>query len=434
MKQPIFILILLITLTFFLYSIARIIRLFKFTQSDFPIRNHKQRVLNTLKTAFGQKKIFRYPLVGFMHAIVFWGFLIITIGSLEMVIDGITNQTRSFSFLVRIYPIITAGGEIFASVIILFSLAFIIRRSIINIRRFKGKELTLKSKWDAAVALIFIIFLMVSLLGTNIFYLIHTLQHQESISGYYPISQSLALFFNHLSSEAIYFWHELSWWSHILLIFIFANILPYSKHFHILVSIPNVYLSRPNPIGQLQIMEDVKREVELMYQTTLPQAEDTESPRRFGVQDAKDTTWKNYLDSLACTECGRCTESCPANITGKKLSPRKLFIDLRACMKTHDYHLRRKEANNSLTLLRGYISEEELWACTTCNACIEECPVNINHINLIINMRRFLVMEEGAAPAPINFMFSAIENNGAPWQLPAEDRINWTKNLYLNEA
>jgi heterodisulfide reductase subunit C len=230
--------------------------------------------------------------------------------------------------------------------------------------------------------------------------------------------------------------YQIFWWTHILLIFLFANILPYSKHFHVFMSIPNVFLSRLGPLGKMTNMDNVMKEVQGMLDPkVVPPAPETEVPiGRFGIKDIEDVTWKNYLDSLACTECGRCTSVCPANITGKRLSPRKIMMDVRARMKEKGPGLIRSGDlfNDNKALLRDYIQEEELWACTTCNACAQECPININQPAIILDMRRYLVMEEGSAPTPIKSMLSYIENNGAPWQYSPEDRLLWAKDLTIN--
>jgi heterodisulfide reductase subunit C len=229
--------------------------------------------------------------------------------------------------------------------------------------------------------------------------------------------------------------YESAWWAHILLIFFFANYLPYSKHFHVFMSVPNVFLSRLEPLGKLPNMDNVTREVKLMMDpSTAFAAAPAGTPiERFGVKDAEDASWKNYFDSLSCTECGRCTSVCPANITGKKLSPRKIMMDLRARMKEKGPLMVKngRDFSDSRSLLRDFVSEEELWACTTCNACAKECPININHPTLIVDMRRYLVMEEASAPGELKAVFNNIENNGAPWQYSAEDRLNWAKDLEM---
>ncbi|MBI5008961.1 MAG: (Fe-S)-binding protein, partial [Bacteroidia bacterium] len=225
------------------------------------------------------------------------------------------------------------------------------------------------------------------------------------------------------------------WWTHILLIFFFANYLPYSKHFHVFMSVPNVFLSRLEPLGKLPNMDNVTREVKLMMDpsTAFSAAPEGTPVERFGVKDAEDASWKNYFDSLSCTECGRCTSVCPANITGKKLSPRKIMMDLRARMKEKGPLMVKngRDFSDNRSLLRDFISEEELWACTTCNACAKECPININHPTLIVDMRRYLVMEEASAPGELKAVFNNIENNGAPWQYSADDRLNWAKDLEI---
>jgi heterodisulfide reductase subunit C len=256
------------------------------------------------------------------------------------------------------------------------------------------------------------------------------------IKGIYPVASILVTFFDGMSAENLKILFEASWWTHILLIFFFANYLPYSKHFHVFMSVPNVFLSRLDPLGKLPNMDNVTREVKLMMDpaTAFAAAPEGTPVERFGVKDAEDASWKNYFDSLSCTECGRCTSVCPANLTGKKLSPRKIMMDLRARMKEKGPLMVKngRDFSDSRSLLRGFISEEELWACTTCNACAKECPININHPTLIIDMRRYLVMEEASAPGELKAVFNNIENNGAPWQYSAEDRLNWARDLEIN--
>ncbi len=427
-KQLVFLLVLLITLGVFAWTIRRIDAFFKLTQPAFRLGDFGKRIALTLKVAIGQSKIFRWPFTGLLHALVFWGFMVITIGSIEMVIDGLTGTERVLAVLGPVYDVIIGSGDIFAAIILISIVVFLVRRLFFSISRFKGEEIKKISKVDANIALTMILLLMASLLGMNIGYVA---EHAGDLRGVYPVSQKLAdVITAGMSPKAVHIFHEVNWWAHILLIFIFANILPYSKHFHVFTSVPNVFLSRLEPLGYLPNMENVMNEVKLMMN---PSAATTEAPpvSRFGVKDAEDASWKNYFDSLACTECGRCTAVCPANITGKKLSPRKIFVDLRARMKEKGPGLIKngKEYSDNKSLIRDYIAEEELWACTTCNACAQECPININHPTLIVDMRRYLVMEEAAAPAELNMMFTNIENNGAPWQRSQEDRLEWAEEL-----
>jgi heterodisulfide reductase subunit C/nitrate reductase gamma subunit len=425
----------LITLGIFAFTILRLISYFKFTKANFPIRDFGKRIIVMLDVAIGQTKIFRRPVIGFFHAMVFWGFCVILFGSIEMIIDGLFGVEKSLKVLGGLHNVIMASGDIFALIVAISIMIFLVRRLFMHISRFEGIEMKKVSHQDANIALSMILLLMLSLLGMNASYV--QLQHtaNETIYGIYPIGVILTSIFNGLSVNGLKLAYEFFWWSHILLIFIFANILPYSKHFHVFLSVPNTFLTRLEPLGKLTNMDDITHEVKLMLD---PNATfDTpvvEAPiSRFGVKDVEDVSWKNYFDSLSCTECGRCTSVCPANITGKKLSPRKIFMDLRARMKEKGPGLVKNgsDFNDNKSYLRDYVSTEELWACTTCNACAQECPVNINHPTLIVDMRRFLVMEESSAPAGIKTMFSNIENNGAPWQYSADDRMAWADNLEI---
>ncbi len=439
-KQIVFLIALLATLSVFAYTMRRLAGFFRVTRSGFPVKQIGRRIGVMLEVAIGQTKIFRRPVMGLLHALVFWGFCVILIGSVEMVIDGLTGSERALSFLGVVYSIIMASGDVFALIIAVAILVFLFRRLFLNVKRFSGIEMKHISHLDANVALTLILLLMISLLGMNTFYIRDAMYAGHELKGVYPVSQLLASWFSTgaRTSELLY---HLNWWVHILLIFIFANYLPYSKHFHVFMSVPNVFLSRLEPLGKLDTMENITREVKIMMDPdqafTAPQEGNGEGegePERFGILDVEDVSWKNYLDSLACTECGRCTSVCPANLTGKRLSPRKIIMDVRARMKEKGPGLVKngREFSDNKSLIRDYISEEELWACTLCNACAQECPININHPGLIVGMRRYLVMEESSAPGELNSIFSNIENNGAPWQFSQEDRMLWSEGITMN--
>ncbi len=437
MKQILFAVALLLTLGIFAFTVHRIIGFFSFTRKTFPVKDLGRRFGIMMNVAFGQSKIFRRPVIGFFHALVFWGFCVILIGSIEMVIDGLAGTERALQVLGAVYEVITASGDIFALLVAISIIIFLSRRIFFRIKRFEGIEMTAATHTDANVALTMILLLMLSLLGMNTFYFERQMVTGSPIHGAFPVSSLLAPIISGLTPSALNALHEICWWTHILLIFIFANMLPYSKHFHVFLSVPNVFLSRLDPLGKLPNMDSITREVKLMLYPDAPAmaAEPvTEAPvERFGVKDVEDVSWKNYFDSLSCTQCGRCTSVCPANITGKRLSPRKIIMDVRARMKEKGPGMVKngREYADHKSLLRDFITEEELWACTTCNACAQECPININHPTLIVDMRRYLVMEEASAPGEIKAVFSNIENNGAPWQFSPEDRLLWARDLEI---
>ena len=437
-KQILFAVSLLITVGVFAYTTRKIIALFKLTKPAFAVSDFGKRIATTLKVAVGQTKIMRRPVIGFMHALVWWGFLIIIVGSIEMVIDGLVGTERVLGFLGIIYDIIFASGDVFAFLIAILIVAFLFRRIAMNVKRFSGVEMKHKSHIDANIALTIILFLMVTLLGMNTFYMIDASLAGHEIVGVYPISKIIAGWFSGISGDAAHLLHEINWWGHILGIFFFANYLPYSKHFHVFMSVPNVFLSNLNPLGKMTNMESITKEVKLMMDPEAAFAEPVEGEdeiiERFGVKDIEDVTWKNYMDSLACTQCGRCTSVCPANLTGKLLSPRKIVMNVRERMKEKGPEMIKngKDWSDNKALLGDYITAEELWACTTCNACAQECPINISPVAIILDMRRYIVMEESAAPGELNSIFSNIENNGAPWQFSQDDRMLWVDGLEMN--
>jgi ferredoxin/nitrate reductase gamma subunit len=435
-KQYIFAFALLVALGGFTFTVIRIVNFFNLTRPAFPVRNWSKRFSIMLGIAFGQTRILRKPVMGPLHALVFWGFCVILFGSVEMVIDGLSGMEHSLKALGGLYNVITASGDIFALIVGIAIIVFLVRRFFLHIKRFEGIEMKAISHMDAKIALLMILYLMISLQGMNMANLGLQKLNPENASGVYPASRMLVHFFPAVSLTGMRILYEFFWWSHILMIFVFANVLPYSKHFHVFMSVPNVFLSRLEPLGKLPTMDHVTREVRHMLDpsvalaVTLPDA----PVERFGIRDAEDLSWKNYLDSLACTECGRCTSVCPANLTGKRLSPRKIMMDARARMKQKGPGLVKngRSYTDQKSLIRDLVTEEELWACTTCNACARECPISINQPILIIDMRRYLVMEEGSAPGLINTMFSNIENNGAPWQYSQDDRLLWVKDLEIN--
>ena len=437
LKQILFSLSLLLTLGIFAWSVRKYYLRFKLTKA-LPIGDWGKRLSIMLKVAIGQEKILRKPVIGLIHALVFWGFIVITIGSIEMVIDGLSGSERVLGVLGGFYSIIVGSGDIMALFIAIAMFVFLYRRIIMKVKRFDGREMQHKSHVDANIALTIILLLMVSLLGMNTFYIADKQTANEAIVGVYPVSYFFANLLNGMDIHQIHIWHEFNWWAHILLIFFFANYLPYSKHFHVYSSVPNVFLSRLEPLGQLYNMPNITKEVKLMMDPNAAFADPPEDEEgeieRFGVKDIEDVNWKNYLDSLACTQCGRCTSVCPANITGKSLSPRKIVMNVRSRMEEKSPGLIKqgKEFEDDKSLNGNWISAEELWACTTCNACAQECPVNINQPSIIVDLRRYLVMEQSAAPAELNNVFQNIENNGAPWQYSQDDRMNWAEELYIN--
>ena len=417
-SQVIFILTLIITIAFFSYSVTKYIKLFKLTQK-YSIKNWGKRFLILLKIAIGQTKIFRFPFAGLFHAIVFWGFIVILFSSIEMVIDGVTGSHKSLKFFGIFYDILMGFGDIFAYLIIIAVVVFSIRRISKAVKRFEGYEMKPINHFDAILALTLILLLMISLIGINI--------NEATIynSNIYPISSPIAKYLDFCPCQCK-LWYKIFWWSHIELIFLFANILPYSKHFHVFLSLPNVFLSRLEPLGKLNTLKSITQEVKTMLNLDVNYQPQNNISIKFGIKDAEDVTWKTYLDSLTCTQCGRCTYVCPASQSGRKLSPRKLIMDLRTRMYEKGLKLyKNRNYTDNKSYLYDYISLEEIWACTLCNACAQECPVNIYHPQIIIDLRRYLVMEEGKAKGGLQSMFSNIENNGAPWKYSPLDRINW---------
>ena len=425
LSRIIFTIILIISILFFSYNLWKIVRNIRLGKSENRFDNPLKRLKILLKIAFGQTKLFARPASGILHALVYWGFLVITIGTLEMMIDGVFGLERSFGILGNFYNVAIASGEIMAILVLLSCFLFLIRRVFLNVKRFSGKEMKKSSSIDAIIALIIISLLMISLLTMNIGYIGI---HSNDLVGYYPVSKILLPFFANFN---LHLFHDISWWAHILLVLIFLNELPYSKHFHVVMSIPNVYFSNIKNLGEINNMSSVTKEVKLMMDPNIDPYSENQSTNEvnstFGAKDVTDLNWVQLMNSYSCTECGRCTSECPANQTGKLLSPRKIMMDTRNRLKEVGKNIDKygKDYKDGKSLLKDYISKEELWACTTCNACTQACPLNIDPLSIIIDLRRQLVMEESAAPQELNMMFNNIENNGAPWQFSQNDRLNW---------
>lgn len=419
----------------FIKNCKKILRNIRLGQAVDRTDNAKERWKNMAMIAFGQSKMVRRPIAGLLHVIVYVGFIIINIELLEIIIDGLFGTHRIFGVLGGFYNFLIASFEILAFLVLAAVLVFWTRRNVMNIKRFVSSDLKKWPKNDANYILYFEVVLMGLFLTMNAADY-HLQQLPEVPSGYvvagsYPISSFIAPLFEGLSIGTVIFIERTAWWLHILGILVFLNYLYFSKHLHILLAFPNTYFGNLNPQGQFNNLASVTNEVKLMLD---PNADPFAAPAsdappaKFGASDVMDLDQVQLLNAYTCTECGRCTSVCPANQTGKKLSPRKIMMDTRDRLEEVGKIL---DANNGQfvsdgkSLLNDYITTEELWACTSCNACVEECPVSISPLSIIMDMRRYLVMEQSAAPMSLNSMMTNIENNGAPWQYSQMDRANW---------
>lgn len=394
--------------------------------------NKKLRWKTMIKVALGQSKMTSRPIAGFFHILIYVGFVIINIEVIEIVIDGIFGTHRVLSFMGSFYSFLIASFEILAFLVLLACVVFFVRRNFMNIKRFMSSEMKGWPKTDANLILVFEVLLMFAFLLMNAadkqLFLLNTTYYQVDFTN--PVSQFLIPLIDAMSVENLILIERACWWFHILGIFAFLNYLVVSKHLHILLAFPNTYYSNLNSLGKLSNMNSVTEEVKKMMDPNLdPYADNgSEVPERFGVKDVMDLNRIQLMNAYSCTECGRCTSECPANQTGKLLSPRKIMMDVRDRIEEVGKNI---DSNNNefkddnKSLLNDYISKEEIWACTSCNACTQTCPINIDPLSIIIDLRRYLVMEESSAPMEINNIFNNIENNGAPWQFSINDKLNW---------
>lgn len=408
--------------------------------------DHPQERLKIMAlVAFGQKKMFAKPLVAFMHLVIYLGFIIINIEVLEIILDGILGTHRLFApYVSGVYPFLINTFEVLALGVLLVCVAFLARRYPLKVARFQPERHREMGRWprtDASIILVTEIVLMLAFLTWNASDTVLRLRGDGlyQVAGLQPfiVSQWFMPLFEGWSTSALIAYERVAWWLHILGIMAFAVYLSYSKHLHILLAFPNVYFSKLAPKGEMQNMPEVTNEVKIMLGLNQPEtpssdAPETIEPGKFGAKDVQDLSWKNLMDAYSCTECGRCTVACPANMTGKKLSPRKIMMDTRDRLEDVGRNMQANGGefmDDGKTLLGDYITDEEILACTSCQACVQECPVNINPLDIIYQLRRYRVMEESKAPGLWNGMFSNLENNQAPWKFSPADRFNWAEGV-----
>ncbi|MCE2612468.1 (Fe-S)-binding protein [Flavobacteriaceae bacterium D16] len=429
-----FAIVLVAGIAFFRRNVLRLIRNIKLGKEPQLEKDNTQRWKNMARIALGQSKMVVRPVSGIMHILVYVGFVIINIEVLEIIIDGLLGTHRIFAGLGPIYDFLIASFEILALLVIIAVVVFWLRRNIIRVKRFIKPEMKGWPKRDADLILYIEVVLMFLFLTMNA----TDAQLQAlSVEGYaqagaFPVSQFMMPWYEGMETASIIMIERAAWWLHIVGILVFLNYLYYSKHLHILLAFPNTFYGSLKPKGQLDNLEAVTKEVQLMMDPNADPfaapAEDAETPEKFGASDVMDLKWTQLLSAYTCTECGRCTSECPANQTGKKLSPRKIMMDTRDRLEEVGQNMNvnaGKFVDDGKQLLDDYISREELWACTSCNACVEACPVSIDPLSIIMDMRQYLVMEQSAAPAELNQMMSNVENNGAPWPFNQMDRLNW---------
>jgi heterodisulfide reductase subunit C len=429
-----FALLLAIGVGYFTLNVKKLIRNIKLGRDVNRTDNSSERWKNMTMVALGQSKMVKRPIAGFLHIIVYIGFVIINIEVIEIIIDGLFGTHRVLSFMGILYDVLIGSFEILALLVLVAVVVFWVRRNITKLGRFASSDLNGKPRNDANYILYFEMVLMSLFLLMNAadLHLQNLGVGHYSQAGSFPVSQFIAPVFNGMSEGLIVVIERMAWWLHIIGILIFLNYLYFSKHLHILLAFPNTFYADLNAKGKLDNLESVTNEVKLMMDPNADPfaapANPDAVPAKFGASDVHDLNWVQLLNAYSCTECGRCTSSCPANQTGKKLSPRKIMMDTRDRLEEVGKNIDLNKGvfvDDGKSLLNDYITTEELWACTSCNACVEECPINISPLSIIIDMRRYLVMEQSAAPTELNNVMTNIENNGAPWQYNQMDRLNW---------
>ena len=428
----IFLILLVLGIGLFARNISRIRRNILIGKELYRSDNKSLRWSHMIRVAFGQSKMSTRPLAAFLHLIVYVGFIIINIELLEIVLDGLIGSHRLFApFLGRLYNFLIGTFEVFAFLVLISVIVFWTRRNVVRIKRFWKPEMKGWPKRDADFILYFEVVLMLLFLSMNATDSILQDRGVETYinAGSFPISQFLYPLFDGLSDQALIIFERSFWWLHILGILIFLNYLFYSKHLHILLAFPNTFYANLEPEGRFEVDSHIKNEVMLMMHPEKEISENKASPPdKFGANDIFDLKWTQLMNAYSCTECGRCSDVCPANQTGKKLSPRKIMMDTRDRLEEVGKNIDLNKGvfkDDNKKLLNNYINPEELWACTTCNACVDACPIAIDPLSIIMDMRQYLVMEQSAAPQELNSMMGNIENNGAPWPFNNQDRLQW---------
>lgn len=428
----IFLIVLAITVFLFYRSVSIIIKNIKLGK-PFDIKDQKEKRWKTMfLVAIGQSKMVKKPVAGILHIMVYVGFIIVNVEMLEIMLDGITGSHRIFAFL-PYYNVLVSIFEVFALAVITACLVFLFRRNGLRLSRFHNAEMTSWPKLDANIILITEVLLMSALFSMNAAdQVLQSLGTEHyTLTGGFLISGLLVPLFANFSESTLLFIEGFGWWFHIVGVFAFLNYIPHSKHFHVFLAFPNVYYSKLKPAAYISNMEAVTTEVKIAMGIISEEEAGTEEVARFGAKDVRDLTWKSLADAYTCTECGRCTDVCPANITGKKLSPRKIIMDTRDRLEIVGKGVAKEgdSFDDNKALWGDFISPEELWACTTCNACTYECPVNIDHVSIIMELRRYSSLEEASTPPTLNAALTNIENNGAPWQYAQDDRMLWADGM-----